>query len=94
MIYRRVVVLEDTFVLEIAMIGIMKFKETRWRSLTKSMTFRISIVISDLVLVYALTKRADITIAVTVLTNAASTILYFAHERIWNSLGWGRRRIG
>lgn len=72
----------------------MKFKETRWRSVTKSMTFRMLVIVSDLVLVYVLTKRADVTIAVTVLTNVASTILYFAHERVWNSLSWGRRRVG
>ena len=72
----------------------MKFKETKWRSLTKSVTFRVLVIVSDLVLVYVLTKRADVTIAVTVLTNAASTILYFVHERVWNSLSWGRRRVG
>lgn len=72
----------------------MKFKETKWRSLTKSVTFRALVIVSDLVLVYVLTNRADVTIAVTVLTNVASTILYFAHERVWNSLSWGRRRVG
>ena len=72
----------------------MRFKETQWRSLTKSVTFRVLVISSDLILVYILTRRADVTIAVTILTNVASTILYFSHERIWDNLSWGSRRVG
>lgn len=71
----------------------MKFKETRQRSLTKSITFRILVIISDLVVVYILTHQLVATIAITVFTNLASTIFYFLHERVWDNITWGRQRV-
>lgn len=71
----------------------MKFKETQSRSIMKSATFRVLIVISDLIVIYILTKKIGVTIAVTVLTNIASTILYFSHERLWDNINWGRQRV-
>jgi adenylylsulfate kinase len=69
------------------------FTETKKRSIIKSVTFRILVVLMDLLIIYALTKRADTTIVLTVLTNATSTMLYFLHERAWNNLGWGKKRL-
>ncbi len=70
----------------------MKFKETRKRSITKSVTFRVLVIISDLVMIYALTRKVFATIAITVFTNIASTVFYFLHERLWNKISWGRQR--
>ena len=71
----------------------MKFKETRKRSIIKSVTFRMLIICTDLVVVYLLTHRLDVTISVTIFTNIASTIFYFLHERVWDNISWGRRRV-
>lgn len=60
--------------------------------MTKSITFRILVICSDLVIVYVLTHRLIDTIAITVFTNVASTIFYFLHERLWNNIGWGKQR--
>ncbi|MFA6339142.1 MAG: DUF2061 domain-containing protein [Candidatus Paceibacterota bacterium] len=60
------------------------------RSILKSITFRILIILSDLVVVFAFTRRADITFGLVVSTNLASTLFYFIHERIWNKIQWGR----
>lgn len=68
----------------------MKFKETQKRSIIKSITFRIAIILADLAVIYILTRRIDATIELTVFTNITSTILYFAHERVWNGINWGR----
>ena len=68
----------------------MKFRETRKRSAINATTFRIGVIITDLVVIYLLTHRFDTTIAVTIFTNVASTILYFAHERVWDGIRWGR----
>lgn len=54
-------------------INIMAFTETNTRSITKSITFRVLIVVADLIFVYALTHHMGTTIAVTVLTNISST---------------------
>lgn len=61
------------------------------RSVAKSITFRTVIVVSDVVIIYALTHRFDVTVGVTILTNVASTVLYYLHERIWSHVHWGRR---
>ena len=74
------------------MLKTMRFKETRKRSITKSVTFRILVIVSDLIIVYVLTHRVIDTVAITVFTNVASTIFYFLHERLWNNIGWGRQR--
>jgi len=66
------------------------FKETNRRSLIKSITFRVLVVLSDLIIIYALTKKVAATIAITILTNVASTIFYFLHERFWNKIKWGK----
>lgn len=60
------------------------------RSLIKSITFRVVIIIMDLSIIYLLTHRLDITLGVTIFTNIGSTILYFLHERVWSKINWGR----
>jgi uncharacterized membrane protein len=70
----------------------MKFKETKERSVTKAVTFRVLIICADLAVIYLLTKRIDTTIALTILTNLVSTFFYFLHERFWNNITWGRQR--
>jgi uncharacterized membrane protein len=61
------------------------------RSITKAVTFRIVILVSDSVIVYALTHRVDLTVGVMIFSNLASTILYIFHERAWNKISWGRK---
>jgi len=68
------------------------FKETNRRSVIKSITFRVLIVLCDSIIIYALTKKVATTIAITILTNIASTIVYFLHERFWNRIRWGKTR--
>lgn len=67
-------------------------KESRSRSLAKSTTYRVLIVMTDLVVVYFLTKRTDVTLGVTVFTNIASALMYYGHERAWNYISWGRKK--
>ena len=67
-------------------------QSSRNRSAVKSVTFRVLVVAADLLVIYLLTHRADTTIVLTVATNVASTVLYYAHERVWNGIRWGRSR--
>lgn len=60
------------------------------RSALKSATFRITIIISDTIITFALTHRYDITIGFVVFTNVASTLIYYFHERVWAHVNWGR----
>ena len=67
--------------------------ETGWRSLVKSITFRIIVVASDTAVIYIVTRRLDATVGLVILTNFSSTILYFLHERVWNRIKWGRQIV-
>jgi uncharacterized membrane protein len=67
-----------------------KVNENIKRSITKAITFRLLIVLSDAVIVLALTHKVALTLGVVVLSNIASTTFYFLHERLWNVIGWGK----
>ena len=67
-----------------------KFNEHFKRSLVKAVTFRAVILVSDSLIIYTITKRLDVTIGVMSLSNLASTLLYFLHERVWNNIVWGK----
>lgn len=68
------------------------FYEHIKRSLAKSITFRVAVIIADFIVVSAITHRYDIAVAVIVVTNIASTVLYYVHERIWNRITWGKEK--
>lgn len=60
------------------------------RSLVKSITFRIVVIISDTTIVYLLTHKIALAVDFVVLTNLASAALYYLHERVWNKVEWER----
>lgn len=60
------------------------------RSVTKAITFRILIIVADTIVIFALTRRVDLTLGVLFFSNISSTILYFLHERAWNKVHWGK----
>ena len=60
------------------------------RSFVKSMTFRVTIIVADTIITYAISHRVDITAGFVIFTNIASTIIYYLHERLWSNIEWGR----
>lgn len=68
----------------------MNFKVQKRRSLLKAATFRTVVLTSDALVIYLITKKVGETIGLVILTNFASTFLYFIHERFWNKISWGR----
>ena len=71
----------------------MAFHEHHGRSLAKTITYRILIVVSNSVVVFALTRNLDTTLNVTGITTVVSTIIYFFHERAWNHVHWGKAHL-
>lgn len=49
------------------------------------------IVISDVIIIYAVTRRMDVTIGLTGLANIIRTLLYYCHERVWENIAWGEK---
>jgi uncharacterized membrane protein len=68
----------------------MNHKEQHKRSIVKAVTFRIVVMVSDFVIIMAITRRYDIALGIIAASNMASTFLYYFHERAWNQVKWGR----
>ena len=68
----------------------MKFLENTKRSVIKAITFRLVILAVDSVIILLVTHRYDVTLAVVLVSNVSSTVLYLLHERVWNHIAWGK----
>lgn len=60
------------------------------RSVTKSVTFRILVMLADGLIIYAITKEVFLAIGIIIFSNISSTIIYYVHERAWNRIEWGK----
>lgn len=67
-------------------------KEQKKRSIIKTVTYRLLIIIATAIVTWLLTKRVDLTIGITSVTSIVNTILYYLHERIWNDIPWGKKK--
>ncbi len=68
----------------------MQVQERKKRSLVKAITYRLVILVSDGIIIFAITHEYSTTLWVILISNIASTILYFTHERAWNKVAWGK----
>ena len=68
------------------------FKETWSRALTKTITYRIFILILDFIAVFLLTGKINIAIGFMLASNIYTTIGYYIHERVWDHIKWGKFR--
>lgn len=68
----------------------MKFFEHYRRSIVKTITYRILIVISTFIVTYYLTGEIKASLEITAVANIINTVLYFVHERVWNKIHWGK----
>jgi uncharacterized membrane protein len=68
-------------------------KITKKRSLAKSLTWRVLAIVVTFASIYLLTGEIDTATAGTILTNSVNFILYYFHERVWNTIGWGKENV-
>jgi uncharacterized membrane protein len=66
-------------------------KATRARSFVKSLSYRIWGTFSSFVVVYMLTKNATLSGAIAFWETVVKVFIYYAHERGWNYIQWGRK---
>jgi adenylylsulfate kinase len=67
-----------------------KYSEKHSRSIAKAVTFRVIIILSDGIIVYAVTRKVDLALTVIIVRNVVAMFLYYFHERIWNGIHWGK----
>ena len=66
-------------------------KESRLRSLVKSLIYRVVSIIGTGILTWTITRDVGKAISITLVVQAFLIILYYAYERIWNKINWGRK---
>lgn len=64
---------------------------SRSRSFIKSITWRLIGLIVTFMSAYIVTGEKETATRVTIITNTIMFILYYAHERWWNHIQWGRK---
>jgi len=64
-------------------------KETRIRSVTKSISWRVIASLATIILVFTFTRNWVISVEVGFLEVVLKIVLYYLHERVWNGMKWG-----
>ena len=67
------------------------FRESRLRSLVKSLFYRIASIAGTSILTWIVTRDVAQTISITIYIQMFLAILYYSFERIWDRINWGRR---
>lgn len=65
-------------------------KVTRSRSFAKALSYRIWGTLSSWAVVYALTNKGSLATLVAFWETVVKVFIYYAHERGWNKISWGR----
>lgn len=65
--------------------------ETTARSVVKTISWRVCGSGATFVISYAILGDFAVSSTIAVIQLTFNTILYFAHERVWNWIQWGRR---
>jgi adenylylsulfate kinase len=69
------------------------YKETNKRSIVKGISWRIVATTTTILIVYFFFGRLDLAIAAGVIETVLKITLYWAHERAWMKIKWGKKRI-
>ena len=69
------------------------YKETNFRSVIKGVSWRLFATTTTVIIVYIFFKRLDLALAAGLLETASKVGLYWAHERVWQKIRWGKKRI-
>jgi adenylylsulfate kinase len=69
------------------------YRETNKRSLVKGFSWRLVATTTTIIIVYLFFGRLDLAIAAGALEWVAKIALFWAHERAWFKIKWGRKKI-
>ncbi len=68
-------------------------EETLRRSIYKTISYRVIIIILDFTTLYLFTGKLKVALGFTIISNLYTTIAYFFHERLWDKINWGKKSI-
>lgn len=66
-------------------------KVTRARSFVKALSYRIWGTLSSFIVAYIITRSATISGTIAFWETVVKVFIYYAHERGWNYVQWGRK---
>ncbi len=66
-------------------------KDKNIRSLAKAVTWRFLATLTTITLVYIATRELALSIGVGAIEVITKLLLYYAHERVWNVVQWGKK---
>ena len=69
------------------------YKDTNKRSIVKGISWRLVATTTTIIIVYLFFGRLDLAIAAGLLETILKVALYWAHERAWFKVRWGRKKI-
>ncbi len=69
----------------------LTFRESRLRSLVKSLGYRIISMAGTGILTWVITRDIRETVSITLIIQVFLIILYYSYERIWVKINWGRK---
>jgi len=70
--------------------GVGRFVGRRKRPLAKTLVYRVASVVLTVAVAYLVVRDATVAVNVGVVANVAKMGLYYAHERAWSSIEWGK----
>ena len=69
------------------------YKESNLRSIVKGITWRIVATGTTVIIVFFFFGRLDLAIAAGLIESVLKVAFYWGHEKIWQRVRWGRKRI-
>jgi len=69
------------------------YKETNLRSIAKGISWRFFATTTTVTIIYVFFGRLDLAVAAGVIEATTKVVIYWAHERIWQRIKFGRKRI-
>jgi len=65
-------------------------KEKPFRSVVKSISWRVIGTLDTILISWVITGKLDLAFSIGSVELVTKMVLYFFHERIWNSIKWGK----
>ncbi len=67
--------------------------ESKRRSLLKAISWRVLATLVTIIIVYIFFHKIDLAILTGIIESSSKIFLYFIHERLWNNVKFGKKRI-
>lgn len=69
------------------------YRETNKRSIVKGISWRVVATTTTILIVYVFFGRLDLAIAAGLIETVLKVALYWGHEKVWQKIHWGKKKI-